>query len=47
MTTKPHSREKKIVQKAIKVEKKKIDSRKRNNSTNNIVKNIFSSLIKK
>lgn len=46
MSTKPHSREKKVVQKTVRVEKRKIEN-KNNTNSNKILKGIFNSLIKK
>lgn len=46
MVTRPHSREKKIVDKTVKVEKRPINS-SRENKTIRVFKNIFNSLIKK
>lgn len=45
MDNRPHSRQKKVVDKAIKVEKKRIDTP--NNNTTNVLKSLFSKLIKK
>lgn len=46
MDNRPHSRQKKIVDRAVKVEKKRIDKTVKNTGTS-IVKNIISSLIRK
>lgn len=46
MDNRPHSRQKKIVDKTVKVEKKKIDRTVKNTGAS-IVKNIISGLIKK
>lgn len=45
MDNRPHSRQKKVVDKAIKVEKKRIDTP--NNNITNVLKSLFSKLIKK
>lgn len=47
MSNKPHAREKRIVNKTVKVEKQKLNQKDSKKKTNSVVKNLFESLLRK